>query len=271
MPNLLCKEYKMGCYVGWASDSPTPGDYCYGYSNNFASYYADLQPNTTYTIKRYDTSSRLRLGLSSQDLKKLNAASQSVVSLPFSQGFKVDSDDTFTFTTGADDIYLVVYYTNTSEYDIRIMLNEGSIIQPYEKPKKSLYPPEWEMENNCPVPIQSLQMVTDGFVEPYPASLWRIDENYGGLPYNDLMLNATNDCFTKPYPASLWRIDESNDGLPYNELMPDILYRDPIPPPEPDNPERANWLSHWFIRLGDIDANKKSVMGYISQKADRTF
>lgn len=101
------------------------------------------------------------------------------------------------------------------------------------------YQVTWKMEDDYPVPIQSLQMTTNGFA--------------------------------KPYPASLWRIDESNDGYPYNELMPDVLYHNHIPPPEPDNPERANWLSHWFMRLGDIDMNKTSVMGYISQKADRTF
>ena len=57
------------------------------------------------------------------------------------------------------------------------------------------YQVTWEMEGDYPVPIQSLQATTDGFV--------------------------------KPYPASLWRIDESNGGYPYNELMPDILYYEP--------------------------------------------
>lgn len=31
------------------------------------------------------------------------------------------------------------------------------------------------------------------------------------------------------------------------------------------------WLEHWFIRKGDMDENRKSVMGYISQKANRGF
>ena len=65
------------------------------------------------------------------------------------------------------------------------------------------YQVTWEMENDYPVPIQSLQATTDGFV--------------------------------KPYPASLWRIDESNGGYPYNELMPDILYYEP-PQPTPPSP-----------------------------------
>lgn len=32
-----------------------------------------------------------------------------------------------------------------------------------------------------------------------------------------------------------------------------------------------SWLQHWFIRKNDIDEAKKSVMGYISKKADRGF
>ena len=267
MPNLLYREYKTGCYN--YNNNGTLDRYEYGYGDSAtASYYADLLPNTTYTLKKWDSSSRFRVALYTNDVKSLTGSGYDY---SITQWWLSDNTDTIIFTTGSADIHLVVYYTNSSEYTTRIMLNVGSTAEAYEPPKKSLYPPEWEMEGDCPVPIQSLQMVTDGFIEPYPVSLWRIDENYGGIPYNDLMLDAVTDGFVKPYPTSLWRIDESNDGLPYNELMPDILYRDPIPPPEPDNQERANWLSHWFIRLGDIDINKKSVMGYISQKADRTF
>lgn len=64
----------------------------------------------------------------------------------------------------------------------------------------------WEMEGDYPVPIQSLQATTDGFVKPYPASLWRIDEN--------------------------------NGGYPYTALMPDILYYEP-PQPTPPSPAIA--------------------------------
>lgn len=267
MSNLLYREYKTGCYN--YNNNGTLDRYEYGNSDSsMACYYADLEPNTTYTLKKWDSSSRFRVALYTNDVKSLTGSGYDY---SITQWWLSDSTDTITFTTGSTDIHLVVYYTNSSEYTTRVMLNVGSVAEAYEPPNRSLYPPEWEMEVGYPVPIQSLQMVTDGFVKPYPASLWRIDESNDRLPYTDLMLNATNDCFTKPYPASLWRIDESNDGLPYNELMPDVLYRDPPPPPEPDNPERANWLSHWFIRLGDIDTNKKSVMGYISQKADRTF
>lgn len=35
--------------------------------------------------------------------------------------------------------------------------------------------------------------------------------------------------------------------------------------------EMQGWLNHWFIRRGDMDENKKSVMSYISQKADKGF
>lgn len=235
MANLLYNGYKTGCYVGWNSDSLTPGNYCYGYGNNIASYYADLQPNTTYTIKRYDTSSRMRLGLSSQDLKMLRATSESQVSLPFSQGFKVDSDDSFTFTTGTGDTHLVVYYTNTSEYTTRIMLNEGDTIYPYEAPTMPLVDTEWTGVANQ-FPSNSTE-AAEGFVLPVPDIMWRCEEGY-------------------------------NNGFPFNKLLPNVPY---IPPPEPDIPECVNWLSHWFIRKEDMDLNKESVMGYIFQKSDRSF
>ena len=37
------------------------------------------------------------------------------------------------------------------------------------------------------------------------------------------------------------------------------------------NVEPEGWLHHWYIRKKDIDENRKSVMGYISRKADRNF
>ena len=98
---------------------------------------------------------------------------------------------------------------------------------------------------------------------------WIMDSEVGAIP--EKASSIPDSSFIKPYPASLWRIDESNDGYPYNELMPDILYRDPTPPPQPDIPECANWLSHWFIRKEDMDLNRASVMGYISKKSDRSF
>ena len=93
--------------------------------------------------------------------------------------------------------------------------------------------------------------------------IWHAAE--GEYPINDLMPLVLQTDFRKPYPCDYWRIDGSNGGYPYNDLMPAVPYHEPEPPPpEPTNPECANWLSHWFIRKGDMDLNRESVMGYIS-------
>ena len=97
---------------------------------------------------------------------------------------------------------------------------------------------------------------------------FEIGEN--GYPVPIAAPDIIEPAMTAPYPAQLWRIDPDwNGGYPFNLLQPDIEYTPP--PPEPTNPERANWLGHWFIRLNDIDRDKTSVMGYISRKADRAF
>lgn len=54
-----------------------------------------------------------------------------------------------------------------------------------------------------------------------PENTWYMD---GEQPTPIGALTIIEEKFTKPYPASLWRIDENNGGLPYTELMPDILY-----------------------------------------------
>lgn len=68
-----------------------------------------------------------------------------------------------------------------------------------------------------------------------PENTWYMD---GEQPTPIGALTIIEEKFTKPYPASLWRIDESNGGLPYNDLMLDVLYVEPTPPtPEPEDAE----------------------------------
>ena len=226
MSNLLYKEYKTGCYVGLVGSALV--DYSYGDSSSLACYYADLEPNVTYTLKRYDSSSRFRVATFTNDVKTLTGSGSDT---SIQQWWLSDSTDTITFTTGSTDIHLVVYYTNNSEYTTRVMLNTGSVADAYEAPTKSMYPPEWYMDGDQPTPIAALPIVQEHFTEPYPASLWRYEG--GDAPINGLMLPIVQERFTEPYPASLWRIDESNGGLPYNELMLDVLYYEPEPPPPP--------------------------------------
>lgn len=217
MANLLYAEYNTGCSPYWTSDTYGVGDYHYGEGAVLACYYADLEPNTTYTIQRIDTSTRFRVALSSQDLKYLSASSSTVISSPFSWGYKADSSNPITFTTTATAIHLVVYYTNNSEYNTRVMLNEGSSIEPYEAPTR-YFKNHWRLingkliNNDLPEPIES------NLTPPYPASMWRLDSD------NDLvtlLLPEALDSFTPPYPASMWYLDENNKLM--NSLLPDVL------------------------------------------------
>lgn len=126
-------------------------------------------------------------------------------------------------------------------------------------------------EGEYPVNDSAKPIAQMDFTRPFPLNLWRIDESNDSYPHTDLQPGTQTD-FTRPFPLNRWRIDQSNDGYPYHDLQLGILTYEPEPPPpEPTNPERANWLGHWFIRLNDIDRDKTSVMGYISRKADRAF
>ena len=136
--NLLYKEYRKGC--GNLILNDTVVNYYYGYPTSQASYYADLQPNTTYTLKRLDSSSRFRIATYDTDVKQCTASTTTTGAVPV-QGWIKDSENELTFTTGANDIHLVVYYTNASEYATRVMLNEGSTAEEYEESTINMFPP----------------------------------------------------------------------------------------------------------------------------------
>lgn len=138
MSNLLYKGYRKGC--GNLVSNDTVVNYYYGYPTSQASYYADLQPNTTYTLKRFDSSSRFRIATYNTDVKYLYATSSTNSEAPI-QSWMIDSEDELTFTTGETDTYLVVYYTNQSQYTTRVMLCEGTEVpQEYEESTEPLYP-----------------------------------------------------------------------------------------------------------------------------------
>lgn len=216
MANLLYAEYNKGCSVYWGSGTYDYGDYHYGQEASLACYYADLEPNTTYTIQRIDASTRFRVALSSQDLKYLSASSDTSVSSPFSWGYRADSSNPITFTTGDTNTHLVVYYTNNSEYNTKVMLNEGSSIEPYEAPTR-YFRDHWRLINGELV-YNGMPEPLDYLTPPYPASMWRLDSD------NDLVTLLFPEPlanFTPPYPASMWYLDENNKLL--NSLMPDVL------------------------------------------------
>lgn len=194
--NLLYSNYLRGSYVAY--DGGVLAYYSTINDNSVASYFADLQPNTTYTLTRITSTSRFRVATFYTDVKNSTGQIYSIA-----QRWYADSYNTITFTTGSADTHLVVYYTNSSQYDAQIMLNEGSEAEPYEAPTQSFtYAPWTGVEGEYP---------SNG-VEPAPP-------------------------FSHPYPAAMWRIDGAhNNGYPWHELLRNIPY-DPPPPPEPEAEE----------------------------------
>lgn len=183
MANLLYKGHKKCCYNGINSGTQTITGYAYDSSSTYmASYYADLQPNTTYTLSKIDTSSRFRVATYTEDVKLKNENNQTALS----QWWFADDQSQITFTTGANDIYLVVYYTNNSEYNTRIMLNEGDTAEPYEAPTRVIpHQGIWTVSDgrlvhdDLPEPLESVMS------EPYPPFWWSVSGGkltHPGLP-----------------------------------------------------------------------------------------
>lgn len=194
--NLLYSNYLRGSYVAY--DGGVLAYYSTINDNSVASYFADLQPNTTYTLTKITSTSRFRVATFYTDVKNSTGQIYSIA-----QRWYADSYNTITFTTGSSDTHLVVYYTNSSQYGAQIMLNEGSEAEPYEAPTQSfIYAPWTGVEGEYP---------SNGVSSAPP--------------------------FSPPYPAAMWRIDGAhNNGYPWHELLRNIPY-DPPPPPEPEAEE----------------------------------
>lgn len=233
MANLLYKQYQKGCYNGVSGDAIT--GYSYGNDDGTASYYADLEPNTTYTIKRIDESTRFRIATYEYDVKTNTSTSASVI-----QQWVLDSSDALTFTTRENDIHLVVYYTNNNEYNTRVMLNEGDTIQPYEAPTRNL-PSVWYVRDGRLVRDTLPEPLTGKYIsEPYPPFIWYEDSDEltrSNLPSPILMgafLNCKN-LTTVEIPSSVKKIGECafyNTKIKEVTIASDCEYSDNSFPPD---------------------------------------
>ena len=80
----------------------------------------------------------------------------------------------------------------TSCRTLRIELhNDNGISPPQEAVLRVTYEDGATFELDATrgaIPIKALSMFTEGIVRPYPLSVWRIDENNGGLPYNEMLI-----------------------------------------------------------------------------------
>ena len=164
--NLLYLGYTKGAFIYYSG-------YSHDSDGSIASYYADLEPNTTYTLKRWDNSSRWRVGLFTEDIVNLmpDAASSSITDY-------WDGDDPITFTTGNTNTHLVVYYTNSGEYSTRVMLNEGSTAEDYTAPTRKL---------------------------PH-AGIWYLASNNSRIIHDDLP-DKIEPIMSPPYPAGIWYVE----------------------------------------------------------------
>ena len=134
------------CYIGETQ-------FVYASSDLTRCYFGKLKPSTTYTITRLDTSNRLRIGLGASDMSGVYTS----IDTAYTQYFDRTSDPIntpFTFTTGASEQYITVYYTSAGDPAPRIMLNEGSTALPYEPP--------------VPIPAPYSWIITDGINNNYP-------------------------------------------------------------------------------------------------------
>lgn len=151
MGNQLCDEIPYQ-YV-WVG---TDGNFSVNTSeNNIYSYIVKIRQNQTYSVKRYTKSNRFRIGLMQEDpMPYVNPAKN--VLIAFKRFFDLDSFDSYTFTSNNNENYLVIYYTGSSEQNIKVMVNYGDTTLPYEK---------YEDSNNRYLiqgPDNALYTLTDG-------------------------------------------------------------------------------------------------------------
>ena len=219
--NVLWAGYRTDCFVG-ATSSGVLVSFYISTENKFGCYFGKLKPNTTYTIQRLDTSTRMRIGVSNTDY---STTYTTVDPADYTHTQIIDSNDAHTFTTNANTQYIVVYYTNASETNIRVMLNEGTSILPYEPPTE---------------PMPGAFTITDGINNNYPY--------IAGVPI------PSDTTLTEPYPTWIWRIDEFyNDGYPYLiGLRPPDYHVDPV--------KQKSYISVYDSKETDFEHNGLRVL-----------
>ena len=94
-------------------------------------------------------------------------------------------------------------------------------------------------EGQYPINDANPILIQKDYVEPFPYSIYRIDEHNNGYPHTYLQSYILQKDYVRPFPHSIWRIDENNGGYPYTYLMscvPTAPPPEPPPPPPPPPP-----------------------------------
>lgn len=161
MPNLLYIENRKysgiqlgsnSCYMAETEFYHGTGGIITETYTGHACYYADLEPNTTYTIIGLSENEGLTLITAEADLKvmgglysgedKMGFVRRATDQTPdlFDVAHYVEPQTEYTFTTNDSHIHLVVEYTKNSNWDNKVQLNEGSSAQGYSTPTKRFHP-----------------------------------------------------------------------------------------------------------------------------------
>lgn len=220
--NLLYNGYKTGHAIYVNTGTNELAEFNCAESADCAMYFADLEPNTTYTLSNVDNSDRFRWGLTSIDIKNLsNTATTEQPSTIWTQGFVSEGSyvvGPITFTTGEDDIHLGVYYTNSGAYDRRVMLNKGDTILPYEEP--DLIPPwiKFHISDSYPYIHYLPEPMDVPDTEHLPYSILYIDDSYPYSPHINPIIDVN-----EPYPTSIMTIPNDNSEYPRLSQLPEPL------------------------------------------------
>lgn len=169
--NLIWNASRTDCYCALSNNQIVSFEV--QNENNYLVLFAELQPNTTYTVQRLDNSSRMRYGIGS----KYDNFYYATVTLEncFSQGAYPDDSEPHTFTTSNDENFICVYVSNNSEKGVKVQLNEGAEIEEYSEP--SIEPSKYYVWYKKPteIPYNSLNSIMPENIGWTPLRHWICD------------------------------------------------------------------------------------------------
>ena len=221
MSNLIWSVSRTDCYCGLSNNQIVSFEV--QSKNDCLVLFAELQPNTTYTIQRLDNSSRMRWGIGSKYDNFYYATA--TLENCFSQGSYPDDSEPHTFTTSNDETFICVYVSNNSEKGIRVQLNEGTEIEEYSEP--SIEPSKWDVwyKKTNEIPYNCLNSAMPENVLWTPKMRWIC--NGSDYPHYSNEIPIIEN--SPPVPVSRWTFSGSADTYPrftkHKEL---VNYEEPV-------------------------------------------
>jgi hypothetical protein len=214
-------------YIKYNSESNIEYYNRYSASNKLVCY-AKLEPNTSYSIHKIDTTTNniFIVGLSIIDLRKFNDRKLSNDECNWDAVYKYDDNEIHQFTTSETGVYCFIYFADNAESDTKIMLNEGDTIAEYEPPSiiSDRYGGFKFNEDGRIVSI--LEMATPPDISaprrPYNP---KIDDTHGGrvyIPRVPPTLTTPPDISAPRRPYNP-KIDDTHGGRVYIPRVPPTL------------------------------------------------